>query len=107
MPGLLFHQGAIMNCPDQGLAAIAAPSQVRVTVNGMPVAVLGDQIAIAGCKLPAPHVKVEWLQLSTRVKVDGRPVLLQPLPSGPGAGNCVPAPAPPDIKQMQTRVTGT
>lgn len=95
-----------MNCPDQGLASIAAPSQQRVTVSGAFVAVASDQIAIAGCKLPAPHVKVEWPNLSTRVTVFGLRVMLQPLPTGPGAGSCVPAPAPPDIKLMQSRVTG-
>lgn len=108
MPGLLLHQGAVMNCPEQAKAEIVAPTQARVTVGGSPVAIVTDQIAVVpGCPLSPPHAKVQWLQLSTRVTVDGRPVLLQPAPTGPGAGNCLPNPAPAEIKQMQARVWGT
>lgn len=46
MPGLLLHQGAVMNCPEQAKAEIVAPTQARVTVGGSPVAIVTDQIAV-------------------------------------------------------------
>lgn len=108
MPGMLLHQGALMNCAHQGLAAIPVPTQVRVKVNGMFAAVVTDQIVIAGCTVPPPatDVKVQWIQMSVRVKLGGRPALLQPLPTGPGAGTCVAGGVPPEVKLVQPRVKG-
>ncbi len=113
MPGYLFHVGAIMTCVHPpGTATIPVPTQPRVLVSGMPVAVAADRFVVAGCALtPAgtPCTTITWAHYSARVKVLGQPVLLQAPPAGAGNGICVgpPLPAPvPNVITMQTRVFG-
>jgi hypothetical protein len=118
MPGLLLHTGALIQCPHLAPAAIA-PAQTQVLVSGQPVAIATAKITVTGCPNPpppatppSPCVTVTWQLTSTRVKVAGQPVLLQPVP-GTGPGVCQnPLPlqvpqGPPMVNQIQRLVTGT
>jgi hypothetical protein len=84
----------------------------RVLVGGMPVAVTGDQIVVAGCALTGtgapPCTAVTWMNTAARILVSGRAPLLQAPPGGSGNGSCVgsPPPAIPLIGFMQARVQG-
>ena len=114
MPGLLLHTGALVQCPHLAPAAITPP-QTKVLVSGQPVATATAKITVAGCPNPAPATPaspcttVVWQLLSTRVKVAGQAVLLQPAP-GTGQGLCQnPSQAPqgaPLVNQLQQLVTG-
>ncbi|WP_406208307.1 hypothetical protein OH807_36570 [Kitasatospora sp. NBC_01560] len=113
MPGLMLHFGAVMMCAHPpGLVNMPAPSQVRVLVGAQPVATVADRLLVAGCALTAagtPCATVTWLMTSTRVFVNGLPVLLQPTPPpSPGIAVAVgsPPPNPPMVQFMQTRVLG-
>jgi hypothetical protein len=119
MPGLLLHQNAAMQCFHLAPVTVV-PGQARVTASAMLVAVSTGQLTVAGClfQVPAPSgtkpqpcVKVQWVNLSARIKIMGQPVLLQPTPSGTGAGVCqsveqIPQGAP-IVNTMQPRVLGT
>ena len=113
MPGLLLHTGALVQCPHLAPAAIT-PTQTKVLVSGQPVATTTAKIIVAGCPLsssipPSPCTTVVWQLLSTRVKVAGQAILLQPAP-GTGQGLCQnPSQAPqgaPLVNQLQQLVTG-
>jgi uncharacterized Zn-binding protein involved in type VI secretion len=117
MPGLLLHVGATAQCTHAAAASIA-PGQPRVLVSGQPVATPSNLITVAGCPFqipvgvgtkPQPCVLVKWIMVSTRVQINGQPVLLQPAP-GSGAGLCQSAEqipqGPPVVSQLQMRVTG-
>ncbi|MER6349815.1 hypothetical protein ACWC10_03905 [Streptomyces sp. NPDC001595] len=116
MPGLLMHYGALMMCAHPpGLVTIPAPAQQRVLVGPQPVATSADVFMVAGCSFPAmtvgapPCTGVVWLQPSTRVFVNGLPVLLQPTPPvgpAPAMGVGTPPPNPPMVLAMQLRVSG-
>ncbi|MBE9180046.1 hypothetical protein IQ268_15860 [Oculatella sp. LEGE 06141] len=122
MSGLLLHAmtGTGMQCTHLAPVAIV-PDQKNVLVNAQPVATLKSKLTVAGCpfQIPPPAgpklqpcVTVQWVMVSTRVFVNGQPVLLQPLPGkGTGSGICqsvepIPQGAP-IVKMMQTRVIGT
>lgn len=116
MPGFLLHVNAVMQCTHMA-PATTTPTQPRVLVNGQPVATVANIITVAGCAFtlpngkPQPCVMVKWLQPATRVLVNGQPALLQPTPTGAGAGLCqsieqIPQ-GPPIISMVQTRVIGT
>jgi hypothetical protein len=75
-----------------------------ITVAGCPF-----QVPIGTGTKPQPCVKVQWTLVSTRVQINGQPVLLQPAP-GPGSGVCqsveqIPQ-GPPVVNVIQQRVTG-
>jgi hypothetical protein len=114
MPGFLFHAGAIVTCAHPpGPATIPAPSQARVLVSGLPVAVLPDAFVVTGCALTGtavpPCTTIRWVNVSARVKVMGMPVLLQAPPAGSGNAICVGPPVPPPVPiviTMQQRVAG-
>src|SRR5262245_21712196 len=112
MPGLLMHAGATIQCP-HGVPAQLIPTQPRVLVSGMPVALMTDQIVATGCPFtvppgkPQPCVLAKWLMPSTRVLVNGSPAMVLPSP-GPGPGlfqsaDQIPA-GPPIVSAVQTRV---
>ena len=112
MPGFPLHLGAVVQCPH------GAPSQVlatgaRVTMAGMPVALISDKILATGCPFtippgkPQPCVLCTWLMPSTRVTVNGVPAMVAVGP-GPGAGifqsaDQIPN-GPPIVATVQTRV---
>ncbi len=114
MPGLILHSGATMTCAHQGSANPPAPAQQRVLVGSQPVATTADTFLVLGCGFPAaslgapPCTSIRWTQTSTRVLVNGLPVLLQPTPPpsvGAGVGVGTP-PSPPMVQAMQLRVRG-
>ena len=115
MPGFLLHVNAVMQCTHGGLVT-TAPTQPRVVVSGQPVATANNLLTVAGCVFtipgpkPQPCIRVQWLNLSTRLVVGGVPPLLQAGP-GSGAGICQSAEqipqGPPLVSVMQSRVTAT
>lgn len=111
MPGPVLHTGATANCPHGGVLNIIAASP-RVTVSGMPVAVLTDQGVIAGCAFtvppskPQPCVSTKWIVGATRVTSNGTPVLINPCVALCLSAEQIPG-GPPVITGSQTRVIAT
>lgn len=119
MPGFMMHVNIGMQCP-HSIPCLTAPAQPRVLVSGQPVATALNVINVSpGCPFqipfgvgtkPQPCALVKWANMSSRVLVNGQPVLLQTTP-GPGQGMCLSADAipngPPVVTVMQARVTAT
>ena len=111
MPGPILHAGAVAMCPHGGTLNIIAASP-RVTVTGMPVAVISDQGLVAGCVFtvppgkPQPCVTTTWLMGATRVMANGQPVLIAPPVAIVQSADQIPA-GPPTILQVQSRVIAT
>jgi hypothetical protein len=118
MPGLLLHVNAGCQCFHQAPATIT-PVQARVRVSGEAVATMPSQIAVSGCLFqvpvgpgtkPQPCLTIKWSMPSTRLLVDGAPVMLLPTP-GPGPGVCLSAEQIPQgapvLSAVQPRVIGT
>jgi hypothetical protein len=118
MPGYILHVGMVATCPH--LAPIATtPAQPRVFVSTLAVATAVNVLAIGPCPFqvpigtgtkPQPCVQVKWGTVSTRVFVNGQPILLQANP-GPAGAVCqsieqIPQ-GPPIVNGMQTRVLAT
>ena len=112
MPGFLLHAGAVVQCP-HGAPAQIIPTQPRVTVTGMPVALISDKIIATGCPFtippgkPQPCVLATWLMPSIRVTINGVPAMVVASP-GPGPGlfqsaDQIPN-GPPIVGSVQTRV---
>lgn len=96
-------------CPDNGLVLMISENR-QVLVGGMPVVTQKDMFVIAGCKFalstpPHPCVTIKWLIPSSRVKVNGNPVILRD-----STGQCQsPAQTPqgsPIVMMQQNRVKG-
>lgn len=105
---------AQIGCPHGGQVN-AAPGSSRVKLGGQPIALSSDTFNVAGCPFtvpagaaqkPQPCVRVQWLVTSTRIKVEGQPVILQN-----STGLCLSAEqipqGPPAVKSTQSRVRGT
>lgn len=111
MPGPILHAGTTATCPHGGSLQIVAASP-RVTVSGMPVAVLTDQGPIAGCVFtlpggkPQPCVTTRWTAAATRVTAGGQPVLINPVVALCLSAEQIPG-GPPIIAASQTRVIAT
>ena len=111
MPGPVLHTGATANCPHGGLLNIIAASP-RVTVSGMPAAVLTDQGVVAGCAFtvppskPQPCVTTKWIVGATRVMANGVPLLINPCVALCLSAEQIPG-GPPVITGSQTRVIAT
>ncbi len=111
MPGPVLHAGASATCPHGAPLNIVAASP-RVTVSGMPVAVLTDQGMVAGCPFtvpgpkPQPCVTTKWLVGATRVVASGQPVLINPCVALCLSAEQIPG-GPPVIMASQTRVVAT
>ncbi len=122
MPGLFLHVGVQLQCFHAAAAPIT-PTQVRVSVGGKFVATTQNQLIPTSCPFqipvpsgtkPQPCLKIQWVNVSSRVKIMGKPVLLQSLP-GSGLGNGADQMAPgvpqvppsiPTISNVQLRVSG-
>ena len=114
MPGPLIHFGMTAACPHAGSVSVVS-SNARVLVGGQPVATLADQYPIAGCPFqipvpggakPQPCVLVKWVVPATRVKVMGRPVILQTSTGVCQSVEQIPQ-GPPSLTVVQNRVVGT
>lgn len=113
MPGPVLHTGTVATCPHGGTLNIVAASP-RVTVSGMPVAVLTDQGVVAGCPFtvptpppkPQPCVTTKWIVGATRVLAGGQPVLINPCVALCFSVEQIPG-GPPIIASSQTRVIAT
>jgi hypothetical protein len=111
MPGPVLHTGATANCPHGGVLNIIAASP-RVTVSGMPAAVLTDQGVVAGCAFtvppskPQPCVTTRWIAGATRVLANGVPLLINPCVAMCLSAEQIPG-GPPVITGSQTRVIAT
>jgi hypothetical protein len=107
----MLHSGTTATCPHGGTLNIIAASP-RVTVLGMPVAVLSDQGLVAGCVFtlpggkPQPCVTTRWIAAATRVLANGQPVLINPLVALCLSAEQIPG-GPPIISASQTRVVAT
>jgi hypothetical protein len=76
MPGFLYHAGASAQCPHGGQIQVI-PIVPRVFVCGFPVATMTDPTIVAGCIIPKPCVKAQWIVPASRILVSGRPALVQ------------------------------
>jgi uncharacterized Zn-binding protein involved in type VI secretion len=110
MPGLLFHVGAVATCP-HAIPIQVIPSNVRVLVNGMPAATLGDQFVVTGCPFtvppgkPQPCVRVQWLAPATRILINGQPAILNLSSAMCLSADQIPN-GPPIVISTQPRVGG-
>lgn len=104
MPGFIVHQGATVLCTHGGTAQ---PTSVNplVQVSGMPVVVISNAYAIAGCPLvtipPTLCTIGQWITSATRVFAAGQPVIIVG-----SQGLCPPA-GQLQILSTQTRVSAT
>ena len=113
MPGFALTIGTSESCFHQAPAAIA-PSQTAVLIAGQAVATTASQTTVTGCLFTVgtkaqPCVLVRWGQVSTKVMVQGKPMLVMPPPgTGVGPGICqsaeqIPQGAP-TVRINQTKV---
>ncbi|MFI6875333.1 hypothetical protein ACIBL6_18030 [Streptomyces sp. NPDC050400] len=115
MPGFALTTAASLTCAHQGQLTLT-PGGQQVLATGAPVVTTADVNVVApSCALsssptPTPCVKVDFgLAASTRVFVQGRPLVVQP--TGPGTGLCLSAAqvpqGPPVVSTVQQRVVAT
>lgn len=110
MPGFLIDGGATILCPHGGKVSITVANP-RVKVCGRPVAVITDTTLVSGCVFtippgkPQPCMQVRWLVPAARVRVGGRPVLLNASTGLCLTGEQIPQ-GPPMVVQTQPRVRG-
>ena len=111
MPGFLYHSSATAICPHAGQVTVI-PTNTKVLVSGMPVAVLSDVGVVAGCVFtvpgpkPQPCVKVQFLVPATKVLVNFVPALLQTSSGLCQSAEQIPA-GPPTILVTQVKVMAT
>lgn len=109
MPGNLMHVSATVACPHGGQAT-AQPNQSRVTLAGQAAVTTASLYTVSGCSFtvgnkPQPCVTARWTSPSTRVKVNGSPVLLS-TPSGIcQSAEQIPQ-GPATVSAVQTKVVG-
>jgi hypothetical protein len=114
VPGFPLTVTATVSCFHQAPAAIA-PTQAAVLLMGQPAATFGGQIGVVGCVFtvpgpkPQPCVTIKWASVSSKVLVQGKPLLVMPLPgAGIGPGVCQSAEqlpqGVPTVKQNQMKV---
>jgi hypothetical protein len=82
MASPIVTTAALIQCPHGGLVSVAG-TNVRVRAAGQPVALADDTFPVAGCPfllpppVPNPCVLASWVVPAARVRVLGRPVVLQ------------------------------
>ena len=110
MPGAPLTVGTSLVCLHQA-PALLPPTPV-VSVLGQPVVTAAAQIGVVGCTfapggVAQPCLTIRWSMPSTKVTVQGQPLLLMPPPgTGPAPGVCL-GPAPqgvPQVKVNQAKV---
>lgn len=107
MPGFVVDAGATISCPHGG-TGVPVPTAMRVGLGGQPPLLVSDVVVVAGCGFnvsgaPSPCMQVQWLMPSTRLQVQGTPVVLS---SSVGlAVNAAGAPqGPASVSGFQTKV---
>jgi hypothetical protein len=104
-----MHVGASAICPHGGQIS-AITTNTRVFVDHQPVVTQNDFFTVLGCTFslpsgPHPCILTKWIVPSTRLLVNGRPVVLQN-----SIGMCQSADqspqGPPNVISTQTRVKG-
>lgn len=109
MSGFLLNSGSTVMCP-HGAQAQLIPSSGRVMIDNEPAITVSDQAIVSGCPFtvppPSPCIKVQWVQPAARVKIEGKPAVLQT-----STGLCIAATGvpqgPPNIVNTQVRVKGS
>jgi hypothetical protein len=82
MASPIVTTAALIQCPHGGLVSVVSTS-VRVRAAGQPLALADDTFPVAGCPfllpppVPNPCVLARWVVPAARVRVLGRPVVLQ------------------------------
>ena len=109
MPGNLMHVGATVVCPHGGQATVQ-PNQSRATLASQAAVTTASLYTVAGCAFmvgtkPQPCVTARWTSPSTRIKVNGTPVLLSAPPGICQSGEQIPQ-GPAAVSVVQTRVVG-
>jgi hypothetical protein len=108
--GFLIDKNAVILCTHSGSTQIQT-SNARVKAGGGYVTTLNDLFTITGCPFtlpggkPQPCVKIQWLVPSSRIKVNGSPVLLQNSTGLCQSAEQVPQGAP-NVLVTQLRVKG-
>ena len=114
MPGFLLHLGAGFQCTHAGPATVAG-SGVRARMSGQAVAVQGDRATVSGCPFqvpigtgtkPQPCVTVIFPVPALRVRVGGKPVLINPGATLCQSAEGIPA-GPASPGRIQARVRGS
>lgn len=111
MGDFIFHMSAVATCPHQTGQISTIVSNPRVKVSSQAVATLSDQYLIVGCAFtvpitkPQPCIQVQWLQVATRVRVNGSPVVLKTSQGLCKSAEQIPQ-GPPSVKVTQQRVKG-
>lgn len=110
MSDFIFHVNALATCPHQTGQISTIVSNPRVTVSKQAVATLSDRYLIAGCAFvvalkPQPCLMVQWLKVATRVKVNGKLVVLKSSQGLCKSAEEIPQ-GPPGIKVTQLRAKG-
>lgn len=77
----ILQLGCTIQCPHGGMASVIN-TNTRVKVGGNYALLATDTYTIAGCPFtmgtsPHPCVTIQWTAPAQRVKVNGKPVLLQ------------------------------
>ena len=83
-----MHVGALVTCT-HAAPALLTSTNVQVLVSGLPLVTMADIAAIAGCAfvvgvVPHPCVRVQWLEPSTQILINGQPAVIGPLGMGLG-----------------------
>ncbi|MEZ4682540.1 MAG: hypothetical protein R2932_50865 [Caldilineaceae bacterium] len=108
--GFLIDQNAVILCTHGGSTQIQT-ANTRVKAGGGYLTTVSDLFTVAGCPFtvpgpkPQPCVKVQWLVPSTRVRVNGSPVLLQSSTALCQSAEQIPQGAP-NVVATQVRVKG-
>ncbi|GAB6192461.1 hypothetical protein [Desulfocastanea catecholica] len=113
MTNPLLTTASSLQCPHGGTVSIIS-TNIRVSADNAPLALLSDTFTISGCPfqipigtgtVPHPCVRVQWVQANTQVMVNGTPTL-----SNTSSGLCLAADQAPQgmisVVQTQSKAAG-
>jgi hypothetical protein len=110
MASPLVTSASVVQCSHAGQVTILATDS-RVRAAGQPVVLASDTALVAGCPflqpppVPSPCLRVQWVVPAARVRVGGRPVLVQ-ASTGLGLGPSQAPQGPVVVVVTQPRVRG-
>lgn len=108
---MIIEKTATMMCPHAGQVQAVA-SITRVTMGGLAPLAKDDTCTIAGCPFtlppgtPSPCVEIQWLTATTRVKAEGKALLIDSSSGLCKAGTGAPQGSP-NVVVTQQRVSAT